>query len=190
MGGEHRGAGLHLSEVIHYMRVTLGELSDAQTNMGDLWAMHGFVFELWVGQALTTYLSYSDVNLVEPGECEVDGILMNPDRLDVGDGKLWEMKATWKQMKKLIDGGEVNVEGLKKFFWHWLVQVMSYCNALGTRRARIVINFVNGDYTYKPPNGGPQFRAIDLEFTAAEIRENWKMILVNAAGLRQQRGKA
>jgi hypothetical protein len=184
--GEGRGLGVHLSDVIRFMRITLGELDEAAlANTPQGFAIGGWLFELWMGQALATYLSYSDANLIAPGECELDGILMNPDRLDIDDERLWEMKATHKTMKKLIDAdGSINVEGLKKFFWYWLVQILAYCKVMGTRKARLVVNFVNGDYTFKPPFGGPQFVAIDFEFNQAEVEDNWKMVLVNAAAMR------
>lgn len=190
--GQGRGAGLHQSDIIKHIRETL---VGKYTGGDDAFAMTGFMWETIVGKALATYCGFDMKGVIEPGEYEMDGVLLTPDRVDPKRKIVYEFKATWFSMRHLVasdaDGTErVNIAGLQETHWTWLMQIMGYCRALGYRRARLVVFWVNGDYSRKPPRGGPCFRAIELEFTVAEIEANWKMLLDNAADLQRVEEKA
>jgi hypothetical protein len=166
--GEGRTKEIHLSDILRWMRVRMeGEFKGDNPNF----AMMGFVFEVLLAQSISTYLIAQRDTVISPGECEMDGIWLTPDGLDVASEILEEYKATWKTMRKIDD--------LEGEFWYWLAQIKAYCRALGTRKARLIALFVNGNYTYCDPDGGPRLKSIDLEFTAQEIEENWTMILNN-----------
>lgn len=189
--GHGRSRGLHLGDVLAHMKGVLGQAPVDTGNEAFIKA--GFMFEMWVATALSKYVGFDMASrLIEPGECDVDGIFLTPDRVEPDADTLWEFKATWLSMRKLIDlaTGEVNVKGLMEHRWAWLIQVMAYARAMGVVKVRIVVMFMNGDYTYKAPNGGPQFRVIELVFTDDELAQNWTMVLNNAADLRKVRKNA
>lgn len=185
--GTGRGAGLHLSEVIRYMREGLGARLPAQDAGNPGFAQVGLMLEVWVERALATYVGYGEQHLVTPGEMYVDGIGMNPDRYHTRDDKVVEYKATWRSLRKLELDGELDLDAFEELFYYYRWQVMAYCHGLGCLAADIVILFVNGDYSYKEPRGGPQFRVIEMRFTEQEIMDNWRNILANAEGLRRMR---
>ena len=192
--GVGRGTGLHLSEILLYMRRALDPRLDKLVAAGPgntNFCNAGFMFELWVEQALATYIGYSDRKyLITPGEMEVDGIAMNPDRFHVGEGKVVEFKATWKSSRKLFDAnGELNVDVFEELFYYYRWQGMAYCHGLGCTKLDIVVWFVNGDYTFKDPTGGPRFYVFEFEFTDQEILDNWKMICGNAEAVRRMKGR-
>jgi hypothetical protein len=194
--GVGRSPGTHLSQVIKYLRSKLGELT---LTGNDNFAAMGFVFELWVEKALAQYLTFDEADMIEPGECCVDRIYMTPDRFNpfLGpDGTVLEFKSTHKSLggskntPAIIVDGEIVVEVLQERFWFWLVQLMAYCRAMGTRRGIIVAAFLNGDYTYRPPMGGPQFIVIECEFTEKEIEENWALVKREARAMEREEANA
>ncbi len=188
--GKGRGAGLHLSEVIRYMREGLGAKLPAQDAGNPAFAQVGLMLETWVEKALAQYVGYGTKGLITPGEMYVDGIGMNPDRYHTRDEKVVEYKATWRSLRKIEDeSGDLISLAFEDLFYYYRWQVMAYCHGLGCLDADIVILFVNGDYSYREPKGGPQFRVIQMRFTEQEIKDNWSMILANAEGLRRQRSK-
>ncbi len=186
--GTGRGAGLHLSEVIRYMREGLGAKLPAQDTGNNGFAQVGLMLETWVEKALAKYVGYGEQHLIYPGEMWVDGIGMNPDRYHTRDEKVVEYKATWRSLRK-IEGldGDLALDVFEELFYYYRWQVMAYCHGLGCLDADLVILFVNGDYSYKEPRGGPQFRVIEMHFTEQEIADNWRNILANAEGLRRER---
>ncbi len=191
-----RSKGTHLSQVIKYIRIKLGELRLTDNNA---FAMFGFIFELLVEKALAAYLSFNQEDMIEPGEQECDGIFMTPDRFNPFLGKqgtVFEYKATWKSIggsktkpSIFIDGVRENgldTDVFQERFWYWLMQLMEYCRALGTRRGTIVALFLNGDYTFREPYGGPQFLCIVFEFTEAEIEANHSMVVREAREMERE----
>lgn len=61
--------------------------------------------------------------------------------------------------------------------WLWLAQTMGYCYAEETVHARYHIYWVNGNYKYNDPGGGPQYRLYDLTFSEKEVEANWQMLI-------------
>lgn len=166
--GEGRSPGIHLSDVIKYMRLTIAKEKIRETG-SDNWAMLGFAFENVVEDALVRYFGKAKGReVVSQSECCVDGIFITPDGYDLSDGSYEEYKATWRSLKKLDD--------FHKWFWHWEVQLKGNCYAAGTNKARLVMFFVMGDYSFRPPEGGPQLRCREYEFTDEELEENWEMV--------------
>lgn len=99
-------------------------------------------------------------------------IIFSPDYLIFnGVMRLGEFKCTWMSIRHGIQD---------KRFDKWFCQIKSYCYPLKIRWARLYVLFVNGDYSYRPPNGGAQIRAWDLEFTERELRDNWDMLMAHA----------
>lgn len=197
--GIGRSKGTHLSSVIKYIRIKLGDLRLTDNNA---FAMFGFIFELLVEKALAAYLSFNDADMIEPGEQECDGIFMTPDRFNpfLGKrGRVFEYKATWfsiggSKAKPSIfnnhnreDG--LDVEVFQDRFWFWLMQLMAYCRAMGTREGALVALFLNGDYTFREPYGGPQFLCITFEFTEDEIESNWQTVVREARELEREEAK-
>jgi hypothetical protein len=175
--GEGRGKGVHLGDILNYRQEQLGL---AAVDTGNGWfAQIGFLFERLFGEALAQFFGSDDGALVSPGEQELDGIFMNPDRFHTEDEAVWEIKATWKSMKQMfnVETGEFDAEAFKKNFYRWIWQVASYCVAMGTPRAKIAVLFINGAYTFKPPYGGPQMRVLEIEFDEEELQAHWAAIL-------------
>jgi hypothetical protein len=194
--GIGRSPGTHLSAVIKRLRIKLGEL---RLTSNDAFAMFGFIFELLVEKALAAYLSFNQEDMIEPGEQCCDRIYMTPDRFNpfLGkNGRVFEYKASWLSLggsktkpSIFIDGDRENgldVEVFQERFWYWLIQLMAYCRALGTREGAIVALLINGDYTFRPPYGGPQFLCITFEFTEAEIEENWELVVREAREMERE----
>lgn len=103
---------------------------------------------------------------ISAGEMELDGIYGTPDWFDATDWSIVEFKATWRSSRRPLDPD----------FWHWLVQIKSYCRMAGTQRAVLYVFFVNGDYR----ESGPELRAMVLEFTELELQESWEMMVQHA----------
>jgi hypothetical protein len=194
--GIGRSKGTHLSSVIKYIRIKLGEL---RLTGNDAFAMFGFIFEILVEKALAAYLTFNEKDMIEPGEQECDGIFLTPDRFNpfIGEnGTVFEYKATWKSIggsktkaSIFIDGVRENgldVEVFQERFWYWLMQLMEYCRALGTYRGCIVALFMNGDYSFRDPYGGPQFVCVEFEFTEEEIEANHEMVVREAREMERE----
>lgn len=194
--GVGRGEGLHLSHVLNYLdRHGLGiNYDDREPN--DLWAATGFMFEILVSNALAVYLSQDNDRIITGRELCMDGILLTPDAYDTVDDVVGEMKATWKSARKIRGAVADQGHSLRVNFGRWLRQIMSYCRAYETRKARLYSLFVMGDYSYGKPSAnnpnplpaGPALPVLDLEFTADEIEDNWRMILLNAADAAREAG--
>lgn len=186
--GEGRGTHLlHQSEVLdHIERSLYGERVYGDN---DLYAQTGFMWERMVGKVLAEYCSVEIGDLIEVGELSVDDILLTPDRFDAVNGIVYEFKGWWWSMKHcVLPDGTANVAGILDKHWRAVAQTMNYCRALGTTLARLVPLWMNGDYSRKPPMGGPQTRVIEFEFTEDELDAHWQMMLVNAEDLRRVRG--
>jgi len=98
-----------------------------------------------------------------------DGIWMSPDGIGIGAdpaGKVHltieEYKATWKSSKNQPE----DVFG-------YMIQVKSYCLALGTNVAVMRVFYIVGDYR----GSGPVYRWSRILFTDRELEDNWAMIL-------------
>lgn len=182
--GTGRSAGMHLSQVLQYMRVATGELRGDMTN--DNFAKVGFLMEQPVARYLQADLQEELGELTSCGELEMDGIFMTPDRVavDAPAGEtLVEIKVTWKSLRDL----ETKYH---EKFWHYTLQLMGYCKGLGLTRALLVPLFIDGDYSRKPPDGGPRFKKLWFEFSQEELDANWRVVLQHAKDLRRQQAEA
>lgn len=183
--GEGRSEGVHLSQIIRWVR----EKSEGpiRETGNDHFITMGFMLEVILERGFKLFgnmMRKDRDRIVRPGEYELDGIYMNPDGVDNRDGTLEEYKATYKSLGRLTgtnpDKGDCAGDVLcwvKRFHWWWLVQIMAYCWVVGTERARLIVWFANGDYSHKPPLGGPQIVVVELEFTLEELQGNWANVL-------------
>ena len=146
--------------------------ADERRRMGNYTSM-GWAFERVIEAALrdvwSVYFRSRD-RYQKPGELVLDGICGTPDWIDLQDWTVGEFKATWRSSRRSI---EVD-------FWSWLCQIKAYCKLLATKSARLYVFFVNGDYR----ESGPQLKAYAIQFTDAEIEENWQMLLQHARTLK------
>lgn len=181
--GEGRSTGLHVSEIIRFIRERVTGIKYVEQEGDPNWALIGLIFENMIEDAFSRYMSAARRDLiVSQSELCVDGVYLTPDAFNVEDGVCEEFKATYRSLRKLNEP-----DGMVTHFWPWLTQVAAYCYALGCDTARIVALFVMGDYSYRPPDGGPQIRCIEVTFTPQELEDNWKMLLANADAVRKEK---
>jgi hypothetical protein len=168
-GGEGRSVGVHVSDVIRHLAFASGYL-DKKWETADMDAPTVQLGLAWEEYYFKTYLP--DV-VHQPGELCCDGMYMTPDGFGTdsdGTDVLHEAKTTKKSKPKDIEDYE-----LPKF-WLWLTQMKAYCHGLGTTRARLHALFLNGSYDwYRGGTTSPQ--VVTFEFSKAEIRLNWNMLL-------------
>ena len=101
-----------------------------------------------------------------------NSVAFSPDHLLFnGVMRLGEFKATWMSIRGGIED---------KKFDKWFVQMKSYCFPLQTTAARLYVLFINGDYSYKPPDGGCVLKAWDVEFSMRELEDNWRVLMTFA----------
>jgi hypothetical protein len=121
----------------------------------------------WMGHAAQYFLA--PVRPEDAVGMEVDGVHMTPDFSSVtfaGYGvPLAEMKSTRKSAKSFHP----------KDSPHYLMQVMGYCKGLGLTKAELIMYFIHGDYTERPPT--PTLDVWTCEFTQKEIDDNWADML-------------
>ncbi len=164
-----RSGGLHLSSVIRDIGFALGYIPP-QYLEGEMQ-----VEKICLGQAWEDHLAkhqHPDI-LYHPGEILVDGIAMSPDGLSyVEHGILHEFKLTWKSMAK-----ERDLESQ----WLWIAQMMGYCHAHGLDTAWLHVFWVNGNYKYGTPEGGPQYKVYQFKFSQKDLKSNWRTITGRAA---------
>jgi hypothetical protein len=172
--GEGRAEGMHLSDVLQYMRRCSGQdLSGGNIRF----AMFGFIWEQIIEEGFESYVRRQRRETVRPEPMQVDGIWMSPDSIDSADETLEEFKATWKSLGRLTKHYGGVQAGLEEHFWYYLVQIMAYCKAWGTLKARLIVCFINGDYSFKEPLGGPQIVCLEMTFTQQELDDNWRSVL-------------
>lgn len=169
--GGHRSPGLHVSTLLAELDAVANGPRYKATDRATRQAYFaiGFVWEhllaqLWADVAVKRSLG----QLVRPGELFIDGIALSPDALDLGDYAVEEYKATYLSSSHTIED---------PVFWVWIKQMQCYCRALGTRRARLRVWFVAGDWK----GSGPGVRAWQFEFSERDIAETWAMVLGQAA---------
>lgn len=179
--GYIRTPGLHLSDIYNQLYAELDPARFAKGGGPDAVKMEmGSAFEEVLEIALAHRM------LAErPGEfaCLPSGrivpvgspnsIIFSPDQfLFNGVTRLGEFKATWMSIRQGIQD---------KRFDKWWTQVKGYCYPLQLLHARLYVLFVNGDYSYRPPNGGAVLKCYDIEFTQHELDTNWSMLMRFAA---------
>lgn len=192
--GEDRSGGLHLSEIIKSIMQDLepkryGVRGQAQVidHTTELRFESGFTFEEMMEHAFAA----RRVDVIRPGEVELDGISGSPDGLNmsaVPEPRVVETKFTWKSMR----GTPWPCEDHKAPMafcsacgpqeWDtkhiaWLMQMKGYCHMLNITGAELWALFVNGDYQ---PAGSPVLRAWVFEWTREELAEQWAYFLQHA----------
>jgi hypothetical protein len=176
-----RSKGLHLSDIISDMMQALypdkygGEKDDVFTARVEF----GLMWERTLESALARECRLSDEELERPPEQECDGIYMSPDGFALFksnggmDMRVNEYKSTWKSAPSEKKGTTIN----DPKFMAWWMQLKAYCRAAGTTHGRLIVYFINGDYSQ---GFVPELRAWDAEFTQEELDLNWQSIVNHA----------
>ena len=163
-----RSSGMHLTDCLDYIEE---RLKPKKQKVGPFFSPDEDEYEGWEDAAPLGF-AWEDLciksleaqgHTLLRGEETRDGIAMTPDAFDVCCWRLWEFKFTWKWLGK--HPPEQN--------WRWLMQVKAYCRIYGTLEAVIAPMFVVGNG--RPPQPTRAFRT--LEFTQAELDENWRSVL-------------
>ena len=151
------------------------------------WQEAGFLWEDILGRAFADRaavgaMPWGEIGEVRfrPGEVERDGIVGSPDALAITPLRdvpiIEEYKATWKSMGPWLQPSDPDGQKLSALedtrYLGYLLQLKSYCTIVGTTQARLIILFLNGDYTKYVP----QVRGFELTFTPRELNEHWTMI--------------
>lgn len=172
-GGSRTPSPAHVSNIIRDIenavtkpgkRRPYDELSDAERKRLGNYASVGWAWEEALRRSLLAMgigISYSE-HIERVGELHLDDIYGTPDGINLVDWTVEEFKATWRSSRRPLDPD----------FWHWLVQIKSYCTLLRATQARLRIFYVNGDYR----ESGPQYKCYRLEFTELELEDNWDML--------------
>lgn len=162
-----RSEGLHVSSAIKRIMESLhpdrfgGDEGPNQTRM-----MLGNAMEAAIIDALAR--EYPD-RYVKPGECEFDDVFGTPDLWDIIDWQTVEIKLTWASSRRAED-----IED-PWFFRYW-VQIMAYCLMCGQTTGRLIIIFINGDYSRGGTGGQPTVMMWEWTWTDEELKENWAML--------------
>lgn len=133
--------------------------------------------------------------LDHPGEMQVDGIYMTHDGESI-DAIVVDKSGTWKWGSgTVIDTVWVpSIHEVKGTFkstktvgdlstqWLWLSQTRAYCKGLRTRICYLHVLFLCGDYSFPIT---PQLRVWRIEYTQAEIDDNWEMLVDEMNHLKQ-----
>lgn len=165
-----RSPGLHVSDVIKYMRKALGKDAEWGEDELETASQLGRIWERIVAEVLASSSS-DDARFARPGTVLCDGISGSPDGIDFEDGAILEYKCTWRSCNRDIELS----------FPHYWYQIKAYCYMVGVNIGRLYVLFINGDYR----GGGPVFKAWEARFTELELRENWEMILAQAKDMKR-----
>jgi hypothetical protein len=161
-----RSEGKHLSDIITDLGEEVfglkGAGKDTPSEETRLQWEKGFVWE----EALSH--GFGDRLADRPGEIVCDGVACSPDGVTVdeeGNVVVEEYKCTAMSSSKTPDA-----------IWRWRTQAAAYCYVLGATRAIFRVFYLNGDYK----GSGPQYRVFQLDWSQAEIDENWAMVWSHA----------
>ena len=165
LGNPPRPAGLHLSQIIKSLLLTIDPDRYGQP-LHESKVLTGLAFERVLEQGFGAVASDS----FRPDPIQADGIWCSPDHLGMDPVRVKEFKLTWYSSSKSCPDDEV--------YWPWLVQIKGYCHAVGTLLGELWVFHVNGDY--KPPRPPERPLVLSLEFTDLELRENWDMLTGHA----------
>ena len=159
---EPRKDGLHLSDVTKSLMKSsgLGYRGKGFSDM-ELTAEIGLLWEGVLSRIM------GDKYAHRPGQICCDGIWMSPDGIGPDpDGEvplvIEEYKCTWQSSNRSPADN-----------FSYMMQVKSYCRAIGTTVAIMRIFYIMGDYK----GSGPLYRVARIVFTPYELEQNWSMIL-------------
>jgi hypothetical protein len=189
-------SGLHLSQIIHEMKVGMGEKVGplAMDTQPDLRHIEGFLFEtaleyvaagMPLDQAMDLsfkrYMMKVREGIATQMHIEKDGIKMTPDGLVEAEGIAESYKMTRRTFRKAK-----TQTMFEQNYWAWLVQEKSYCWAMGVDQARWIVLFQAGDYG-KGVGSAPICMQCEVTFTVDELKENWDNVLRVAERLRNEK---
>jgi len=163
-----RSPGLHLSDVIHNMDVTLLKTQETAIDEGTLFQFEkGYLWETALSRA------FGEKVAQRIGELTLDGIIMSPDGVSYeedGTFILEEYKCT-----------ALSADRSPSAMWKWLMQVKGYCKAIGTTKCIFrILHHV--DITRNPDKC---YAVWEMVFTQNEIDENWEAILNHAKTMKE-----
>lgn len=178
--GYVRTPGLHMSDLYNSLYAELEPKRYAKGDGPDETKMTlGTAFEEVLAIALAErvlgdrpgeFAALPDATVVPVGT--PGSIIFSPDHLFYnGITRGGEFKATWMSLRKGIQDER---------FDKWFCQMKAYGKPLQMREWRLFVLFVNGDYSYKPPNGGATLKGYDITFTQRELDDNWAMLMRHA----------
>ncbi len=126
----------------------------------------GFIFEEAMNAAFAKIMREARGLTQLEIEAEMAGrkITLTIDLFDPRSWLVCEGKTTFMSSRRPITDRKL---------WHYLVQVKAYCWATETTEAELWVLFLRGDYG---ENWTPEVKRWRLEFTRAELAENWKML--------------
>lgn len=190
--GEGRAKGIHLSSIIHHMKVTsegpylpiAGEQDGVRMQVGFLWEhaaesmAAGMPLEEAIDLAFKRLMIGTRPQLVNQVKVEKDGVHMTPDSFDPQRGELVSYKATWRSLGKAL-----TQDDFERNFWTWIMQEAGYAHALGVDTATWVVLWVCGDYKGAK---SPRCMQATAKWTAEELAENWSIILAHKKALTDQ----
>jgi hypothetical protein len=164
--GGPRSEGLHQSDLIKSICKTMDpkRFDRGDDLPWDLFAL-GFAWEKSLGRSFS---ELSAVNM-HPGEFTLDGIYLSPDGYNKEYDCLEEFKATYMSSRGCDIGHDK--------FWHWRVQAMGYCKAMGLLECIFRVYFVCADYTWPMQ---PEWKSWIVAFSQQEIDQNWSMLIRHA----------
>lgn len=110
-----------------------------------------------------------------PEYCTTEGIYFNPDGLTQVEGvdAVGEIKLTRMSARAMLGDPR---------FDKWMTQVKCYCHHLEIPRAVFISGHMNGSYPRKGEDrslGDPSLKVNMVEFSAAELQEEWDMLLAH-----------
>lgn len=195
--GEGRPSGLHLSEIIQYMREIEGLVNSPIDDTVRYRFIEGFLWEVALEYMLSgipldealemafkRHMVACRTGITKQIKLIKDGIHMTPDGFDDAAGVLESYKMTRKNFNKAKDQ-----EAFEENFWPWIVQEASYCWAAGVDTARWIVLFQNGDYThYKGPGtSDPKILTATATWEPGELASNWQVVLNHAKAMEENK---
>jgi len=192
--GEGRPSGLHLSGIIHRMKVAAGEkVGGIKGDQEGVRMMEGFLWEIAL-EYMTSGLTFDEAmdlafkrhmgavrrQIATQIKLERDNVHMTPDGFDNAEGSLESYKYTRRSFKSAV-----NAEEFESNFWPWFIQEKSYCLAAGVDTVKWIVCFASGDYT-RGPGGFPKVLEGSATFTPEELVSNWKIVMAHAASMTEE----
>ena len=192
--GQDRPSGLHLSGIIHHMKVAAGDpigmvpgdQDGVRLQEGFLWetaleyVIAGMSLDEAIALAFSRYMHSLRSDISTQITCEQDGVHMTPDGFNKELGELESYKCTRKSFAKAITQEEFETN-----FWPWLVQEMGYAYALGVDTVHWFVLFQAGDYS-KGRGTGPIMVHSTGVFTKEELIENWRVVMIHAKHAKEE----
>lgn len=174
--GTGRSPGLHLQDIIRFRWVKESRQAKIPVQDQEDWDSNIYIDlgATWEERQVRNKPYY-----MAQGEMTRDGVIMTPDTLDARDGSVVEFKLTTKSYSWFTDPKKNPFIEFKRWWW----QIMSYCRAYGSRRAKLIVCFFNGDY--KPPK--PKVVCFGLEFSQEELDDNWRVLMQYARLMEEEK---